>query len=404
MGGAAFDLGRILSPIEPNQFFSEYWEQRPLVIARNQPDYYADLFSMRDVDYIISSTDLRHPAVRLVKNGSELPLRQYATDVPWGKDVFTAVVDVDKLLSEYRRGATIVLQAMHRSWQPFARFGQNLERHFNHPMQTNVYLTPPSAQGFSPHYDTHDVFVLQIAGSKHWRIYGSPIPLPDRSLPSGSVRVEIGQPLYELDLHPGDLIYMPRGYIHEGLTSESESLHITVGIPTLTWFDVFSEALALCRQDVRFRKALPVGFAEPDAVKTSLHDQFGELIELFSDSTQLETVIARLAERFITSRPPLLQGQLLEMNAINRLDPHTMIRQRPGILFRLTSDDDSVNLLLPGKKVALRKYGEPLLRYIVETSEFTIESLPTDIDTAEKTELVRRLIREGFLTTTLHEQ
>ncbi len=398
MSGAAFDLGKVLSPIEPDQFFSEYWEQRPLVISRNEPSYYVDLFSMRDADYILSSTDLRHPAIRLVKNGSDIPLRQYVTDVPWGKEVFAAVADVDKVLAEYRRGATIILQALHRSWRPFAHFCRDLEKRLSFPLQTNVYLTPPSSQGFAPHYDTHDVFVLQIAGSKHWRIYGSPVPLPDRSLPSSSSRFELGQPLHELDLHPGDLIYMPRGYIHEGLTSESESLHITVGVPTLTWIDVFSEALAMCRQDVRFRRSLPVGFVEQDGLDASVHDQFGELLDVFADSARLEDVVDRIAERFITSRTPLLDEQLLELADVDNLDTYTVVRHRSGLIYRLTEDEHSLYLLFPGKRLSCPKYGEPLLRFILQTREFNVDSLPGDIDVAEKLELVRRLIKEGFLT------
>ena len=399
MSGAEFDLGRVLRPIEMDQFFGDYWEQRPLIVARNQPDYYADLFSMRDVDYIISSTDLRHPAIRLVKSGSDLPLGLFTADVPWGNDVFRSVADVDKVLAEYRRGATIILQALHRSWRPFAHFCRNLEQHFTYPLQTNVYLTPPASQGFAPHYDTHDVFVLQIAGSKHWRIYGSPIPFPDRSLPSNSVRVEIGPPLHEFDLQPGDLIYMPRGYIHEGLTSESESLHITVGIPTFTWFDVFSEALAMCRQDVRFRKSLPVGFADQNGAGADLQAHFQELIDVFSENAHVEDILNRLADLFITTRLPLLQGQLLELGDVDRVDVQTIVRRRPAAIYRLIADEHSVTLLFPGKRINFPKYGEPLLRFIVETSEFVAESIPGDVDIAEKLGLVRRLIREGFLIT-----
>ncbi len=398
MSGAGFDLGRVLRPVELDRFFNDYWEQQPLIITRGEPNYYADLCSLQDVDYIISATDLRHPAIRLVKNGSEIPLRQYATNVPWGNDVFTGVADVTKVLTEYRRGATIVLQAMHRNWRPLALFCRNLEAYFTYPLQTNVYLTPPSAQGFAPHYDTHDVFVLQIAGSKHWRIYGSPLPLPDRSLPSGSVKVHIGEPVHELDLTPGDLIYLPRGYIHEALTSESESLHITVGIPPVTWIDVFSEALDLCHQDPRFRQALPVGFAAQGTVSISVHDQFDALFTVFKERTSLDAVLARLAERFITSRAAMVEGQLLELAATDRLEVDTIVQKRPGIIYRLAADDHSVTLLFPGQKITFPKYGEPLLRFISDTSEFKISSLPGDIEVAEKMGLVRRLIREGFLT------
>lgn len=402
MAGAEFDLARMLSPMELDRFFSDYWEQRPLVLSRNQPDFYAGLFSQSDADYIISSTDLRHPAIRLVKQGAEIPLSHYTTDVPWSKDVFRAVADVTKVLAEYRRGATIVLQALHRSWPPVARFCRTLETHFTYPLQTNIYLTPPSAQGFAPHYDTHEVFVLQIAGSKHWRVYGSPIPLPDHSLPSGSVRVDIGTPMHEIDLQPGDLLYLPRGYIHEALTSAAESLHVTVGIPTLTWIDVLSEAIALCRQDVRFRKAVPIGFATQDQVSNAAHAHFDELLTVFSERTQLDVVMGRLAERFITSRSPVLESPLLGLPAGDQLDVQTLVRKRPGLIHRLIVNDQSMRLLFPGKTLTFPTYGEPLLRFILEMDAFNVASMPGTIDVAEKLGLVRRLLQEGFLTT-VHE-
>jgi hypothetical protein len=205
--------------------------------------------------------------------------------------------------------------------------------------------------------------------------------------------------LHEFDLQPGDLIYMPRGYIHEGLTSDSESLHITVGIPTFTWFDVFSEALSMCRQDVRFRKSLPVGFAEQNDAAADLEAHFRELIDVFSESVHVEDILNRLADLFITTRLPLLDGQLLELGDVDRVDVQTIVRRRPAAIYRLIADEHSVTLLFPGKRINFPKYGEPLLRFIVETSEFDAESIPGDVDIEEKLGLVRRLIREGFLIT-----
>lgn len=41
------------------------------------------------------------------------------------------------------------------------------------------YLTPPDSQGFAPHYDDIEAFVLQLEGKKHWRLYN---PLSDREI------------------------------------------------------------------------------------------------------------------------------------------------------------------------------------------------------------------------------
>ena len=77
-------------------------------------------------------------------------------------------VSDDKLVRLFADGATMVLQGLHRVWPPIIAFSQQLAAELGHPVQANAYVTPPQNQGFSDHYDVHDVFVLQIAGEKRW--------------------------------------------------------------------------------------------------------------------------------------------------------------------------------------------------------------------------------------------
>ena len=74
----------------------------------------------------------------------------------------------DAVLRLFADGSTVVLQGLHRLWPPLIEFADQLAADLGHPTQVNAYITPPSSRGFSPHYDVHDVFVLQVAGEKHW--------------------------------------------------------------------------------------------------------------------------------------------------------------------------------------------------------------------------------------------
>ena len=204
--GAAFDFGLLIAPVEPARFFAEFWEKRPLVISRQSPDYYSDLCSLADVDRILSSTDLRYPAIRLVRHGPDLPTNAYTRDLRSRRFVFAGVGDTDRILLEYQRGATILLQRVERSWPPLTALCGNLEQVFYHPVDANAYLTPASSQGFGVHYDTHDVFILQLAGSKHWRLYDAPLRLPLESQPFDQLDVNPGPLSQQIDLHAGDLI------------------------------------------------------------------------------------------------------------------------------------------------------------------------------------------------------
>lgn len=46
-----------------------------------------------------------------------------------------------------------------------------LQEYFGCFVGANVYLTPPGSQGFAPHYDDIEAFIMQLEGSKEWRIY-----------------------------------------------------------------------------------------------------------------------------------------------------------------------------------------------------------------------------------------
>ena len=89
----------------------------------------------------------------------------------------------DAVLRLFADGSTVVLQGLHRLWPPLIEFADQLAADLGHPTQVNAYITPPSSRGFSPHYDVHDVFVLQVAGEKHWRIHEPVLPDPLRTQP-----------------------------------------------------------------------------------------------------------------------------------------------------------------------------------------------------------------------------
>uniref|UniRef100_A0A1I8ID18 Bifunctional lysine-specific demethylase and histidyl-hydroxylase n=1 Tax=Macrostomum lignano TaxID=282301 RepID=A0A1I8ID18_9PLAT len=133
----------------------------------------------------------------------------------------------------------------------------------------NVYLTPPGTQGFAPHWDDIEAFVMQLEGRKHWRVYAPRSPnerLPRESSGNFGPKDRLGQPVIDAVLEPGDLLYMPRGFIHQGRCLDGwHSLHITVSTyQKFAWTDLLAEAIsgALERattQDEEFRRGLPLG-------------------------------------------------------------------------------------------------------------------------------------------------
>lgn len=402
-----FDLGRILQPLSSETFFAEYWEKKPYLLKRAEPAYYNQLFSLRDIDYIISSTDLRYPTVRLVKDGVGLPLSSFAEDVAWGNDVYKGTIIPEKLYEHYRQGASVVFQALHRFWRPLALFCRRLEKQLNHHVQTNLYLTPPNSQGFKPHYDTHDVFILQIAGSKFWRIYRPPLELPHRSQPSDNAALlqNPGELVQEFNLEAGDLFYMPRGYVHEALTSQTESLHITLGVTAFTYLEVLSEIINEASQQLKteplFRRSLPIDFgANPQqefdpAIKT----RFLELVTACLQDSNLSEAAAKLHKKFVNNQTAFLDEQLLQLSQLDNLNLESVVCQRPANIYRFYRQTEQIVLEFNGKSLNFPDYADSALDFILTQEEepFRVGEIGPTLDDSGKLVLVRRLVNEGFL-------
>ena len=143
------------------------------------------------------------------------------------------------MLRLFAEGSTVVLQGLHRLWPPLIEFAGQLAADLGHPTQVNAYVTPPSSRGFSPHYDVHDVFVLQVAGEKHWRIHEPVLADPLRDQPWTDRAAEVAaaaerEPVIDAVLRPGDALYLPRGYMHSAQALGEISAHLTVGVHPVT--------------------------------------------------------------------------------------------------------------------------------------------------------------------------
>ena len=132
------------------------------------------------VDELIAERGVRAPFIRLAKEGDVLARDCYLGPAGFGAEM-PDQVDSAKVLGQFASGATIVLQGLHRLWPPLIDFVRRAVDDLGHPVQANAYITPPGNRGFDPHYDVHDVFVLQAAGQKRWIVHE---PVHDHPLPS----------------------------------------------------------------------------------------------------------------------------------------------------------------------------------------------------------------------------
>jgi bifunctional lysine-specific demethylase and histidyl-hydroxylase NO66 len=257
-----------LTAVDRDQFASRYWGREPLLsLAADLPGGSTELLDARAIDELVSKRGLRTPFLRVAKNGATLADKAFTAPGGVGAGVADQVSE-DRLVKLFADGSTLVLQALHRVWTPVLEFCQQLAAELGHPVQANAYVTPPQNQGFSAHYDVHDVFVLQIEGEKQWRIHGPVLdsPLRDQSWNDrkGDVERRAQEPaLMEAVLRPGDCLYLPRGYLHSAMALGGVSIHLTLGVHVWTRFalaeQLIDQALQHLADRPALRASLPVG-------------------------------------------------------------------------------------------------------------------------------------------------
>ncbi|MEJ7832167.1 MAG: cupin domain-containing protein [Nocardioides sp.] len=337
--------------------------------------------SFADADHLLTSTAIRTPSLRLARDGSVLPESAYTRSATLAGRPLTGLVDPRKALALFDAGATVVFQGLHRYWPPLTRLVAELELELGHPCQANAYLTPPGAQGFAVHSDSHDVFVFQTAGSKQWEVH----------TPDG---------VEDVILEPGVSMYLPTGTPHAARAQDTVSLHVTIGINQLTWRGLVRRSIDAALVDVP-DEHLPAGYLDDPA------SLFGGLASRLEDvAAQIREIDAAAAvedevRRFLTGRGPRLAGGLVDVLAVRDLDDDTMLRRRPGHPFVLLDRTDHrgarVEVLLGDRSLDVPAWIRPALDEVRTRAELRPADLADHLDPQSRITLCRRLVREGLL-------
>ncbi len=249
-------LAELLRPCQVEEFMTATWGRTHRHIA-GAAGKFAHLLPWAQLNTILQQHRLDFPRLRLARDGRSLPAAKYLRHVRNGR----SQVNIPRLLpeeltAELRAGTTLVLDAVDELYEPLAELAANLERLFHEHVQINAYAGWRTARGFDLHWDDHDVFILQVAGRKDWRVYGMTRPYPLVKDIEAAEKPQ-HEPLWAATLNTGDLLYIPRGWWHVALPLAEPTLHLTVGIHNRTGLDLMRWLVERMRASERARQDLP---------------------------------------------------------------------------------------------------------------------------------------------------
>lgn len=426
----------LVAPVEPGEFAGRHWERAPLLVRRGDPGYYAGLFSTADFDAILRSGE--------VQFGTHLDVTSYAEGVrethnPVGRALPAVVWDF------YQNGCSLRLLNPQAFSATVWHLLSILQEYFGSMAGANTYLTPPGTQGFAPHYDDIEAFVLQLEGKKHWRVYS---PRTDTEvLPQFSsanlTQAELGKPVLEVVLEAGDLLYFPRGFIHQGdCLPDAHSLHITVSsYQRNSWGDLLEKLLPAALQmaleeDVEYRQGLPMGYLEymgvansdaADARRTAFVEKLQRLMKKLVDYAPIDAAVDQRAKSFLHDcLPPVLTQSEKQLSVYGfpaqwqdgsprnvdiLITKDTEVRLLHHGIIRLCNEEAGVMLYYTTENSRVYHKEEPKYLEIdpeyTDSIEFLLSSYPNHVtvDTLpcgtldDKISLATLLFEKGILTT-----
>jgi len=243
-----------LGSLSVEEFLRDYWQKKPVLIRKALPDFVSPL----DGDELAGLALEEEVESRLIlENG----------DTPW--ELQHGPFDEDTFATLPESNWSLLVQAVDQ-WVPEVN---DLLQHFrfipNWRLDDIMVSYAPDQGSVGPHFDYYDVFLLQGAGTRRWRI--------GQTCDADSPRVEgtalnILQSFEQTEewvLEPGDMLYVPPGVAHWGI-AEGESITYSIGFRAPSHSDILSEL----GQDLADQLSNDQRFSDPDL---QLQDNPGEI-------------------------------------------------------------------------------------------------------------------------------
>lgn len=388
------EFSDLIQPISIEDFEANYWEKQFIHINRNNPNFFSSLFSIENLDSLLEYNRPRGNSLRVVK--SQQPMNPTIYENPDGS------LNLNQLYAAYADGYTIVVNEIQRFWDPIKMLVENIRNYMSHNAVANLYLTPENEKALSPHYDSHDVFALQISGEKHWILYDDAhfkTPLLKSFQPIFQREHLTGAK--EITMRAGDILYMPRGVPHEAYTTDKSSMHITIGVHSTQWIDFITKSLLnLSQKHIKLRKALPIGYLKSkneNLLSSDTELDFIAILQQVFQKHNIEGSLNILEEEFRTKEQPKPDGHFSSLDKSNHIKLDSHLSKRDGVTSKVTNNISGARILFQGNTIKGPSQITNSLEFISQQEGvFSVIDIPFLTD-ENKLKLAKRLVRGGLL-------
>ncbi|QVQ52490.1 cupin [Spiractinospora alimapuensis] len=342
---------------------------------------------------IMSTRPLSPPRLRLHRDGAPVAPERF-TELGDSSGAATRVLRPDALYRELRDGASLVLDAVDRLHPPVRDAADDLMRWVRERVQVNLYVIWGASSGFDTHWDDHDTFIVQLAGTKAWAVHGQgtrPHPLKRDTVarhdpPPSTV--------WEGVLRPGHVLHVPRGWWHTVSGTGEGSMHLTFGFAPPTGVDWARHIVEALHDREVARRDLPRFASEKE--REEHHEALvRELVDL-AGRWDVDALLKHRDDRFPRRARFSLPWGVRDTDPT----PETEVEFVPILPPSLSEEEDDgatkVVCTVSGRRYRLPGVARPVLDVLVEGRRASLEDLARRSGTsfADTVRVVRALVRE----------
>jgi hypothetical protein len=385
------NFARLIHPCTVEEFFQHYYEKVYLLNTRAVPDYFDEVLNEADLDLFFAQQDLNPATIKLVKDGVPIPIDLWTKTIERSAGPLKTFICQEEVFEHYYKGATIVINAAEKMIPGITKACSAMERETRLLFQANIYITPPNSQGFSMHYDDHDIFSLQVKGTKRWKMYDAGEELPTNKRPFRKNPELISK----IELHPGDLLYMPRGLVHEAFSTTTSTIHVNFSCKGVYGFDLLKTLSEVAEEeDVFFRKMIPHGFSSVEEI-AGYKAVFMEKLLSLIDKYDVEALLQKRQLSFLKTAIVDFKGRFSDAMALEKLNVNSVIAKRKAVDYHLEKTTAGMIVSFGEHQISVSKIFD--LSLFFKHEPFKVADIKGIITDHGKLVLVREFVEAGFL-------
>lgn len=334
-------LEEIIGSVDFEFFLAEIFEKKPLLTR--DISTLTKLFSLVDFDkYLIAGEGFLQDLVKISSNGKSISIPSCSLQ---------ATTQREFILDQFKSGATLKLEKLESRHTEIAKLCKKLESIFGGYVFAKPFLTGSNFAGLRPHFDTTEVFVIQMEGRKKWQVWNKIIENPTLPMQKSLSQANLGSAVIDTVLEAGDTLYIPAGTPHAAKCLDTYSLHMAIGLQPIKMFEVLEGYLRLMSENISELRLNIYPFSNQKTLENNAQNLIKRMVKIPFQTMQFDFDIAYNATKCETSDERLFSlARIKNINAKTRL----RVRKDANILVRYKKDSMEVyfsSTISPGKPI-----------------------------------------------------